>query len=90
MIGVGQFDKDGAGPNVCATSTAPDVWNDRRRRSTDRRQARGQLPERQLSVTADDCIKISSKTTIDIKGAAPISRSTELEHQDQLGVTEQL
>jgi uncharacterized protein involved in type VI secretion and phage assembly len=73
MIGVGEFDKAGAGPNVCAVYKPPMSGTNGVAFSTMEGKMELTCKAGKLSVTAQDSIKISAKTTIDIKAGTDMN-----------------
>jgi uncharacterized protein involved in type VI secretion and phage assembly len=67
MIGVGEFDKDGAGPNVCAIYKPPMSGTLGVSVSTMEGKMELTCKNGKLTVTAEQNIKLNAKTTIDIK-----------------------
>ncbi len=67
MIGVGQFEKDGAGPNVCAVYKPPMSGTSGVSISTMEGKLELTCKDGKLKIEAEQNIKISAKTTIDIK-----------------------
>jgi type VI secretion system (T6SS) baseplate-like injector VgrG len=72
VLGVGQFDKDGAGPNVCGVYKPPMSGSTGVSLSTMEGKLELSCPSGELAVKADGDIKISSKTTIDIKAGSDL------------------
>jgi uncharacterized protein involved in type VI secretion and phage assembly len=72
VIGMGQFDKDGAGPNVCAVYKPPMSGTSGVAISTMEGKLELSCPSGKLLVQADQNIKISSKTSIDIKAGTEL------------------
>ena len=85
MVGVGEFDKDGAGPNVCAIYKPPMSGTTGVAIATMEGKLQLSCPSGKLLVQADENIKISSKTSIDIKAGTELkldgSSSTKI-HSD--------
>jgi len=75
MIGVGAFEKDGAGPNICAVYKPPMSGTEGISFST--MEADGKLEitckDGKLLVTAEKDIKINTKETMDIKAGKDIT-----------------
>jgi uncharacterized protein involved in type VI secretion and phage assembly len=72
MFGLGQFDKDGAGPNVCAIYKPPMSGSSGVSFST----MEGKMEitaKNKLSIEAKQNIKINAKTTIDIKAGGDMN-----------------
>lgn len=67
MIGVGEFDKDGAGPNVCAVYKPPMSGTLGVSVSTMEGKMEITCKDGKLTVEAEENIKINAKTTIDMK-----------------------
>lgn len=67
MIGVGEFDKDGAGPNVCAVYKPPMSGTLGVSFSTMEGKMELTCKDGKLTISAEENIKINAKTTIDIK-----------------------
>ncbi len=67
MIGMGELDKDGAGPNVCAVYKPPMSGTTGVCFSTMEGKMEITCKDGKLSVTAKKNIKINAKTTIDVK-----------------------
>ena len=72
VIGMGEFDKDGAGPNVCAVYKPPMSGSTGVAISTMEGKLELSCPSGKLLVQADQNIKISSKTSIDIKAGTEL------------------
>jgi uncharacterized protein involved in type VI secretion and phage assembly len=72
VIGMGEFDKDGAGPNVCAVYKPPMSGTSGVAISTMEGKLELSCPSGKLLVQADQNIKISSKTSIDIKAGTEL------------------
>jgi len=70
MIGMGEFDKDGAGPNVCAVYKPPMSGTTGIAFSTMEGKMEITCKDGKFSVTAKKNIKINAKTTIDVKTGA--------------------
>jgi len=85
VIGMGEFDKDGAGPNVCAVYKPPMSGTTGVAVSTMEGKLEVSCPSGKLLVQADQNIKISSKSSIDIKAGTELevdgSSSTKI-HSD--------
>jgi uncharacterized protein involved in type VI secretion and phage assembly len=73
MIGIGEFDKDGAGPNVCAIYKPPMSGTTGVSFSTMEGKMELTCKDGKLVVTAKQNIKLNAKTTIDIKAGADLS-----------------
>jgi uncharacterized protein involved in type VI secretion and phage assembly len=73
MFGVGEFAKDGAGPNVCAIYKPPMSGTTGVSFSTMEGKMELTCKDGKLSVTAGQNIKINAKTTIDIKAGSDAS-----------------
>lgn len=73
MIGVGEFDTEGAGPNKCAIFKPPMSGANGVSFSTMEGKLEISCPSGALKITADDSIKISSKTTIDIHAGSDLT-----------------
>jgi len=73
MFGLGEFDKDGAGPNVCAPYKPPMSGTSGVSFSTMEGQMQITCKNGKLSVEAKDNIKLNAKTTIDIKAGGDLS-----------------
>jgi uncharacterized protein involved in type VI secretion and phage assembly len=73
MFGIGEFDKAGAGPNVCAIYKPPMSGTTGISFSTMEGKMEITCTKGKLSVTAQGAIKINAKTTIDIKATSDIS-----------------
>jgi len=72
VIGMGEFDKDGAGPNVCAVYKPPMSGTTGVAISTMEGKLELSCPSGKLLVQADQNIKISSKTSIDVKAGTEL------------------
>ena len=72
MIGIGEFAKDGAGPNACAVYKPPMSGNTGVAFSTMDGKMEITCKNGTLSVTAQKNIKVSAKTTIEVKATADI------------------
>jgi uncharacterized protein involved in type VI secretion and phage assembly len=72
MFGLGEFDKDGAGPNVCAIYKPPMSGTTGVSFSTMEGKLELTCKAGKLTVTAKQNIKLNAKTTIDIKAGADI------------------
>jgi uncharacterized protein involved in type VI secretion and phage assembly len=72
MFGVGEFDKDGAGPNVCGIYKPPMSGTKGVSFSTMEGKLDITCKDGKFSVTADQNIKINAKTTIDINAGSEI------------------
>jgi uncharacterized protein involved in type VI secretion and phage assembly len=73
VIGVGEFDTDGAGPNKCAVFKPPMSGSSGVSVSTIEGKLEVSCPSGTLKVKASDSIKISSKSTIDIKAGSDLT-----------------
>jgi uncharacterized protein involved in type VI secretion and phage assembly len=73
MIGIGEFDKDGAGPNVCAIYKPPMSGTTGVSFSTMEGKMELTCKDGKLVVTAKQNIKLNAKTTVDIKAGADLS-----------------
>ena len=73
MIGVGEFDKDGAGPNVCAVYKPPMSGTLGVSVSTMEGKMELTCKDGKLTVSADQNIKLNAKTTIDIKAGQDLT-----------------
>jgi len=73
MIGIGEFDKDGAGPNVCAVYKPPMSGTLGVSVSTMEGKMELTCKDGKLTVTAEENIKLNAKTTIDIKAGKDIT-----------------
>jgi len=67
MIGIGRFEKAGAGPNVCAVYKPPMSGTFGISISTMEGKMEITCPNGKLSIEAKQAVKISAKTSIDIK-----------------------
>jgi len=67
MIGIGQFDKEGAGPNVCAVYKPPMSGTCGISVSTMEGKMEITCKDGKLSIEAQQMVKISAKTSINIK-----------------------
>jgi len=67
MIGVGAFDQDGAGPNVCAVYKPPMSGSVGVSFSTMEGKMEITCKDGKLKIDAQENIKINAKTTVDIK-----------------------
>lgn len=72
VIGMGEFDKDGAGPNVCAVYKPPMSGTTGVAISTMEGKLELSCPSGKLLVQAEQNIKISSKTSIDVKAGTEL------------------
>lgn len=72
MFGVGNFDKDGAGPNVCAVYKPPMSGGGGVSFSSMEGTMEITCKDGALKVKADQNIKINAKTTIDIKAGGDL------------------
>ncbi|MBA3397545.1 MAG: hypothetical protein H0T89_33285 [Deltaproteobacteria bacterium] len=72
MIGVGEFDKDGAGPNVCAVYKPPMSGTSGVSFSTMEGKLEITCKAGKLLIDARDSIKINAKTTIEMKAGTDI------------------
>jgi uncharacterized protein involved in type VI secretion and phage assembly len=73
MVGIGAFDQDGAGPNVCAIYKPPMAGDGGVSISSMEGQLNISCTNGTLSVTAQQNIKINAKTTIDIRATGALS-----------------
>jgi len=73
MFGVGEFAKDGAGPNVCAIYKPPMSGTTGVAFATMEGKLELTCKDGKLTVTAGQNIKINAKTTIDIKAGSDAS-----------------
>ncbi len=73
MFGLGELDKDGAGPNVCAIYKPPMSGTTGVSFSTMEGKLEITCKDGKLSVTAQQNIKLNAKTTIDVKAGADIT-----------------
>lgn len=73
MIGVGAFDKDGAGPNVCAIYKPPMSANEGVSISSMEGKLEITCKDGKLLVEAGRDIKINAKTTVEIKAGGDIT-----------------
>jgi uncharacterized protein involved in type VI secretion and phage assembly len=73
MFGIGEFDKDGAGPNVCAPFKPPMSGTSGVSFSTMEGKMELTCKNGKLSVEAKDNIKMNAKTTIDIKAGGDLT-----------------
>ena len=73
VIGVGQFEKDGAGPNVCAVYTPKMAGTSGVSISTMEGKMEITCKNGKLSVEAGENIKLNATTTIDVKAGTEIS-----------------
>ena len=67
MVGIGEFDQAGAGPNVCAIYKPPMSGTSGISISTMEGKMELTCKDGKLTVTAEQNIKLNAKTTIDIK-----------------------
>lgn len=72
MVGIGEFDKDGAGPNVCAVYKPPMAGTSGVSFSTMEGKMEITCKNGKLSIEAKQSIKINTKTTIDVKAGGNI------------------
>jgi uncharacterized protein involved in type VI secretion and phage assembly len=72
MVGIGQFDKDGAGPNVCAVYKPPMAGDSGVAFSSMEGTLEITCKDGKLSVEAQQDIKINALTTIDIKAGGQL------------------
>jgi uncharacterized protein involved in type VI secretion and phage assembly len=73
MIGVGQFDQEGSGPNVCAVHKPPMSGSSGIAMSTMEGKFEITCKSGKLTVEAQGDIKINAKTTIDIKATGDLT-----------------
>jgi len=73
MIGIGNFAKDGAGPNVCAVYKPPMSGDTGVSISSMEGTMEITCKDGALKVSADQNIKINAKTTIDIKAGGDLT-----------------
>jgi uncharacterized protein involved in type VI secretion and phage assembly len=73
MFGVGEFEQDGAGPNVCAPFKPPMSGTSGVSFSTMEGKMEVTCKNGKLSVEAADNIKMNAKTTIDIKAGGDLT-----------------
>jgi uncharacterized protein involved in type VI secretion and phage assembly len=73
MFGVGEFDKDGAGPNVCAVYKPPMSGTSGVSFSTMEGKMEMTCKNGKLSVEAKENIKLNAKTTIDVKAGGDLT-----------------
>jgi uncharacterized protein involved in type VI secretion and phage assembly len=73
MVGVGEFDEDGAGPNVCGIYKPPMSGTGGVSFSTMEGKLELTCKDGKLTVTAGTDIKINAKQTIDIKAGGDIT-----------------
>ena len=73
MIGLGEFDKDGAGPNVCAVWKPPMSGTTGVSFSTMEGKMEITCKNGKLSMEAQQNIKMNAKTTIDVKAGKDIT-----------------
>lgn len=72
MIGIGQFAKDGAGPNVCEVYKPPMAGSCGVSLSTMEGKFEITCKNGALKITAGDNIKVNVKTTVDVKATSNI------------------
>ena len=72
MLGLGEFDKDGAGPNVCAIYKPPMSGTSGVSFSTMEGKMELTCKDGKLLIEAKENIKINAKTTIDVKAGGDI------------------
>lgn len=72
MFGIGEFEKDGAGPNVCAVYKPPMSGTSGVSFSTMEGKMEITCKNGKLTMTAKQNIKINAKTTIDVKAGGDI------------------
>jgi uncharacterized protein involved in type VI secretion and phage assembly len=72
MVGIGEFAKDGAGPNVCAVYKPPMSGDTGVSFSTMEGTMEITCKDGKLSVEAQQDIKINAKTTIDVKAGGEL------------------
>ena len=73
MVGIGMFDKAGAGPNICAVYKPPMSGDTGVSISTMEGKLDITCKDGKLTVTAQENIKINAKTTIDMKAQGDLS-----------------
>jgi uncharacterized protein involved in type VI secretion and phage assembly len=73
MFGIGEFDKDGAGPNVCAPYKPPMSGTSGISFSTMEGKMEITCKNGKLSIEAKQNIKMNAKTTIDVKAGGDLS-----------------
>jgi uncharacterized protein involved in type VI secretion and phage assembly len=73
MVGVGNFAKDGAGPNICAIYKPPMSGAEGVSLSTMEGKLELTCKDGKLTVTAGGDIKINAKTTIDVKAGSDVT-----------------
>jgi uncharacterized protein (DUF2345 family) len=73
MIGIGQFDQEGAGPNVCAVHKPPMSGGTGVAMSTMEGKFEITCDKGKLTVEAQGDIKINAKTTIEIKAGGDLT-----------------
>jgi hypothetical protein len=73
MFGVGEFDQDGAGPNVCAPFKPPMSGTSGITFSTMEGKMEVTCKNGKLSIEAKDNIKMNAKTTIDVKAGGDLT-----------------
>ncbi len=73
VLGMGEFDKDGAGPNVCAVYKPPMSGSSGVAFSSMEGKLELTCKDGKLTVTAQQNIKINAKTTIDIKAGGDLT-----------------
>lgn len=73
MFGVGEFDKDGAGPNVCAPFKPPMSGTSGITFATMEGKMEVTCKNGKLSIEAADNIKMNAKTTIDVKAGGDLT-----------------
>lgn len=73
MFGVGEFDKDGAGPNVCAVYKPPMSGTSGVSFSTMEGKMEMTCKNGKLSIEAKENIKLNAKTTIDVKAGGDLT-----------------
>ena len=72
MVGVGEFAKDGAGPNVCAVYKPPMSGDTGVAFSSMEGTMELTCKDGKLSITAQQNIKINAKTTIEVKAGGEV------------------
>jgi uncharacterized protein involved in type VI secretion and phage assembly len=75
VIGVGEFEKEGAGPNVCAVYKPPMSGSSGCAVATMEGKMEISCPDGKLTITAKQNIKINAKTTIDLKSGGELKLS---------------
>ncbi len=75
MVGIGQFEKDGAGPNTCAVFTPPGAGKNGVAIASMQGTMEISCPNGKLSVTAEQNIQINATETIDMKAGKDLKLS---------------